>query len=280
MNENKRLLALFGVVAVIVIVILVICFWPEPDKTFACKVKADADYEKIGSITYENYECLKDEDKFALVTKQDLSDKEKEALNETANQIGTGLYFLSEDLSKDELNDIKDDLGDDYKEDSLIIVEDGKITDVLKDKLSDSDAMLDFLEKANFAKWKFGAVADEEYSNLSHIDYDIYKKLYNSDDTFTIIFTQTTCGYCAQFKPVINEYAGDNNIPVYYLDIDTLNEDDSNELFSSVSYFSENSGWGTPTMLAIKDKKVISSLEGYTDDTSELDNFFETAKLK
>ena len=37
MNENKRLLALFGVVAVIVIVILVICFWPEPDKTFACK---------------------------------------------------------------------------------------------------------------------------------------------------------------------------------------------------------------------------------------------------
>ena len=163
MNENKRLLALFGVVAVIVIVILVICFWPEPDKTFDCKVKADADYEKIGSITYENYECLKDEDKFALVTKQDLSDKEKKALNETANQIGTGLYFLSEDLSKDELNDIKDDLGDDYKEDSLIIVEDGKITDVLKDKLSDSDAMLDFLEKANFAKWKFGAVADEEY---------------------------------------------------------------------------------------------------------------------
>ena len=53
------------------------------------------------------------------------------------------------------------------------------------------------------------------------------KKLYNSDDTFTIIFTQTTCGYCAQFKPVINEYAGDNNIPVYYLDIDTLDEDDS-----------------------------------------------------
>ena len=33
-------------------------------------------------------------------------------------------------------------------------------------------------------------------------------------------------------------------------------------------------------MLAIKDKKVISNLEGYTDDTSELDNFFETAKLK
>lgn len=280
MNENKRLLALFGVVAVIVIIILVVCLWPEPDKTFACKVKGDENYNKIGSITYDEYECLKDEDKFALVTKQNLSNKEKKALNNTAKQMGVGLYYLSDELTKKEVNEIADDLGEKYEKNSMIIVENGKITDTLENKLSDSKAMEEFLDDAGFAKWKFGATPDEEYPNLSKIDYATFEKLFNSDDVFTIIFTQTTCGYCAQFKPVINEYAGKNNIPVYYMDIDTLEEDEYNKLLSEVSYFSENSGWGTPTTLALKDKKAVANLSGYTDSTTDLDNFFKQAGLK
>lgn len=280
MNENKRLLALFGVVAVIVIIVLIICLWPKPDKSFACKVKGDKDYKKIGSITYEKYECLKDEDKFALVTKQNLSDKEKKTLNKIAKQTGVVFYYLSDELTKKEIKEISDDLGKKYSDNSLVIVEDGEITDVLKNKLSDNKAIKEFLEKTEFSKWKFGATPNEEYTNLANINYATFKKLYNSDDTFTIIFTQTTCGYCAQFKPVINEYAGKNNIPVYYMDIDTLEEDDYNELLSSISYFSENSDWGTPTTLALKNKKVVASQSGYTDSTSDLDKFFKQAGLK
>lgn len=49
---------------------------------------------------------------------------------------------------------------------------------------------------------------------------------------------------------------------------------------SSLSYFNDNSDWGTPLTLAIKDKKVVAELSGYTDDTSKLDEFFKTAGLK
>ena len=64
------------------------------------------------------------------------------------------------------------------------------------------------------------------------------------------------------------------------MDIDTLEEDEYNKLLSEVSYFSENSGWGTPTTLALKDKKAVANLSGYTDSTTDLDNFFKQAGLK
>ena len=57
MSENKRMLALFGVIILVVAIILVISFWPEPDKTFACSVKKDDNYTKLAAINYEDYEC-------------------------------------------------------------------------------------------------------------------------------------------------------------------------------------------------------------------------------
>ena len=59
-----------------------------------------------------------------------------------------------------------------------------------------------------------------------------------------------------------------------------MDSDDVNNILSSLSYFEENTGWGTPLTLAIKDKKVITELSGYTDDTTSIENLYKELGLK
>ena len=284
MNENKRLLIFFITIILIVAVILVIALWPEADKTFTCGVSADKNYSKLGSVNYEQYECLyKQDEKFALAVSDGLSNNEKEALNKAAQKINKGIYYLSDEVSNSDLKKIKKDLKSDkvsYDDASLVIVEKGKVIDGMDDKLDNSDNIYKFMKDAGFAKFACDATSDSDYENLSKLTYDQYGCLYNSDDPFVVIITQSTCSYCAQFLPVINDYAGENNIPVYFLEIDTMDQEDSQKVLSSLSYFDENSNWGTPLTLAIKDKTVVTQLNGYTDDTATLDNFFKEIGLK
>lgn len=284
MNENKRMLIFFISVVLVIAVILVIAFWPKSDTTFACGVKTDSDYSRLGSVNYEQYSCLIDQDeKIALVVSDGLSDEEKKALNEAAEKTSKGIYYLSDEVSNSDLKKIKKDLKTDkvsYDNPSLVIIEGGKVTDGIDENLDNSDDIYDFLQDTGFAKFACNATSDSEYENLSRLTYDQYECLYDSGEPFVMVLTQSTCGYCAQFLPVINEYAGENNLPVYFLEIDTMDSDDLQSVFSSLSYFSDNTDWGTPLTLAIKDKKVVTELSGYTDDTSSIENLFTELGLK
>ena len=284
MNENKRLLIFFISIVLVIAIILVIAFWPASDSTFACGTKADKDYSKLASVNYKQYECLtKNSDKFAIAISDGLSDKEKEALNKAAEKINVGIYYLSDEVSNTDLNNIKGELKTDkvsFDNYSLVVVEDGKVTDGMDKKLDSSDDIYNFLKDAGLAKFACNATSDSEYENLSRLTYDQYQCLYDSGEPFVMILTQSTCSYCAQFLPVINEYAGENNLPVYFLEIDTMDQNDVQKVLSSLSYFSENSDWGTPLTLAIKDKKVATELSGYTEDTATIDNLFKEVGLK
>lgn len=284
MNENKRMLIFFISIVLVIAIILVIAFWPEADKSFACSVSADKDYDKLGVINYKQYECLaKEDDKVALVISDGLSNEEKKALNEAASKINHAIYYLSDEVSNSDLKSIKDDLKTDkvsFDKNSLVIIEDGKVTDGTDKDLANSNDIYSFLKDAGLAKFACEATSDSEYENLSKLTYDQYDCLYNSDEPFIMIITQSTCHYCEQFLPIVNDYAGENNLPVYFLEIDTMDDEDVQTVLSSLSYFDENSDWGTPLTLAIKDKKVVDTLSGYTDDTSALDNLFKELGLK
>lgn len=284
MNENKRLLIFFISIVLVIAIILVIAFWPESDSTFACGTKADKEYGKLASVNYKQYECLtKNSGKFAIAISDGLSDKEKVALNKAAEKINVGVYYLNDEVSNTDLNDIKEELKNDkvsFDNYSLIVVEDGKVISGMDKKLDSSEDIYNFLKDAGLAKFACNATSDEEYENLSRLTYDQYDCLYNSNEPFVVIFTQSTCGYCAQYLPIMNEYAGENNLPIYFLEIDTMDQDDVQKILSSLSYFSENSDWGTPLTLAIKDKKVATELSGYTEDTATIDNLFKEVGLK
>ena len=132
----------------------------------------------------------------------------------------------------------------------------------------------------DFVKFACNTTNDSEYENLAKLTYDQYDCLYNSDEPFVMVVTQSTCHYCEQFLPVINDYAAKNDLPIYFLEIDTMDQTDAQNIFSTLTYFSENSGWGTPLTLAIKDKEVVTELSGYTDDTTSIDNLFKEIGLK
>ena len=83
-----------------------------------------------------------------------------------------------------------------------------------------------------------------------------------------------------QFKPVINEYVGKNNISLYFIEINTLSDEEREGLLGSLSYFDDNESWGTPLTLGIKNKEVVTEISGFTDDEEEIDNFFEKMELK
>jgi len=136
------------------------------------------------------------------------------------------------------------------------------------------------LRDAKLTKFACETVASEEYENLSEISYEQYQCLYESEEPFTLVLAQTTCSYCLQFKPVINTYAGEKNLPIYVLEIDELSDDDRSALLSSLSYFENNESWGTPLTLGIKNKEVVSELSGYTDDENNLNQFFEKLEQK
>lgn len=284
MNENKRMLIFFISIILIVAVILIIALWPEADKTFTCSVKADKDYSKLGSINYKQYECLsKQDDKYALAISDGLSDDEKKSLNKAAEESGRGIYYLSDELSNSDLKNIKKDLKTDkvsYDDTALVIVENGKVTDGLDKNLKNSDDISQFLKDSGFIKFTCNTETDEEYPNLAKLTYDQYECLYNSDTPFVMVITQSTCSYCKQYLPFVNEYAGENDLPVYILEIDTMDNTDVQDVLSSLSYFDDNSDWGTPLTLAIKDKKVATEISGYTNQTNDLDKVFKEIGLK
>ena len=284
MNENKRMLIFFISIILIVAVILAIAFWPEPDKTFTCSVKADSDYSNLGSINYKQYECLSKQDsKFALAISDGLNNNEKEALNEAAKEIGRGIYYLSDELSNSDLKNIKNDLKTDkasYDDTALVIVENGKVTNGLDKNINKTDAINKFLKDSNFVKFTCGVQTDEEYTNLARLTADQYDCLYNSDTPFIMAITQSTCSYCEQYLPYLNEYAGENDLPAYILEIDTMDSEDVQNIISSLDYFDDNSSWGTPLTLAIQDKKVVKDISGYTNKEEDLNSIFEEIGLK
>jgi len=285
MNENRRLLTIFGVIALVVVLILVISFWPKPDKTFTCGVKADGDYDKLGKVNYKQYQCLYESDsKNAIVIDDDLSSKDKEQLNDAAKKINHAIYYIdTEKVSEDDMKQIKKDLK--YNDKSsfknvILVIEDGDVTSYKEDFLKNEGDLDNFLKDAKLSKFACDVTVSEEYGNLAEITYEQYQCLYDSKEPFALVLAQTTCSYCLSFKPVINDYAEKADLPVYVIEIDQLSDDDRNALLSSLSYFDNNQNWGTPLTLGIKDKEVVADLSGYTEDEGSLEDFFGKLGIK
>ncbi len=284
MNENKRLIAVGAVILAIVVLILAIAFWPEKDKSFACNVRGDKTYSKIGAVNYKQYQCLiKENNKNAIVFTTNMTDKKKKTLNTAATKLGHVIYYLdTKNIKSADLKVIKKKLkynDSAFKKDAIIVIKKGKVETYKEDVLTKEDELKNFLKEADLAKFICDATPSEEYPNLAEVTLDQYKCLYESEAPFAIMLSQTTCGHCQNFKPFINEYVGEKNIPLYIIEVNLLSDEDRSTLLGSLSYFDNNESWGTPLTLGIKNKEVISELSGDNEDQNEVDDFFKKAEL-
>lgn len=81
---------------------------------------------------------------------------------------------------------------------------------------------------------------------LFELKYDDVIEKFNNKEDFVLVISQTTCEHCISYKPVLRSVSKKNKIKTYYIDVDLLNDKETEELKKYVSYSD------TPSTLFIK----------------------------
>ena len=115
---------------------------------------------------------------------------------------------------------------------------------------------------------------EEDYSSSSideNYSTDSFTKILPSEiaslsknKTIVVWVGRQSCGYCTMYMPIVKDVAEEKNIPIYYIDIAYLTNEENNKLASSNSYLRKNQ-WGTPTTLLMLGNRVLDSIGGYVE---------------
>ncbi|MBE6149352.1 MAG: thioredoxin family protein [Firmicutes bacterium] len=93
---------------------------------------------------------------------------------------------------------------------------------------------------------------------------DLQLKL-NDKDTFVLVIGSDTCSACAKYKTTMESVIKENKLDIYYLDLDSLTEEEYSKIYSKYVITS------TPTTIFIKDGLETSTYDriagaaGYSD---------------
>ena len=102
---------------------------------------------------------------------------------------------------------------------------------------------------------------------LHEITYSEYEEKVNNGDAFVVVIERTTCGYCQQYMPLMEEVANEQKIAVTYINTDNITEEEFEELSTTNKYLKKNQ-WGTPTTLFMLGDRIVDSIGGYVDKAS------------
>lgn len=106
--------------------------------------------------------------------------------------------------------------------------------------------------------------------NITKITGDRYKELVESSEKNVIVIAQVGCSACINAKPHLDKIAKDNNIPIYYYEVDQIASQEEYDYFTtSLDYVKEqieNESLSTPTIMITQDKKVINSMVGFESE--------------
>ena len=87
-------------------------------------------------------------------------------------------------------------------------------------------------------------------AGLHQLTYAQYQEKVDNDEEFVVIIERATCSHCVTYMPIAEEFADDEDVPMYYVDTDTFSEEDWVGFEKSITFFKDaNGNWGTPTTL-------------------------------
>ena len=121
---------------------------------------------------------------------------------------------------------------------------------------------------------KFITDALNELAPLKNITFNEFDSLINGEEKVIIFVARPTCTYCIQFKPILESVLSSHGLVAYYLDTDTLSEEEMYGLQIS-NDFMMNNEWGTPTILVFESGSFIAPLSGAVPE-EDLINFLKT----
>lgn len=113
-------------------------------------------------------------------------------------------------------------------------------------------------------------VALEGDAGFNEITYSNYLEKIDSNKPFLVVIVKDGCGYCEMYEPILKEVADEYNLPINYINLTNLSEEEYNNLAQSNAYLKKNQ-WGTPTTLFMLGDSVIDSIGGYVDKDKFVD---------
>lgn len=212
--------------------------------------------QSVEIISYKDYQKIKEQDGYIYYG----SENNLETLKKIAKNIDVKIGILDpKDLSKSEIKT------ENLKEGTIYLYKDGEVVykynnELIEYKLIQSMMSEDLIER-----------------NYISITIEDYLEIIKEKGNHFMFIGSDTCGYCTQFKESIKETLKDYDYNVYYLNIGNLTQEETEKLYATDSYFSENE-WGTPLNFLYKDGKRVNELSGYVD-SKELTNFLKENKV-
>ena len=107
-------------------------------------------------------------------------------------------------------------------------------------------------------------VALEGEAGFNEITYSEYVEKMNEKKPFLVIIIKDGCVYCEAYTPIVKEVAEEYNLPIYYINLTNITEEEYTALSKSNSYL-KSQQWGTPTTLLMSGNTVVGSISGYVD---------------
>lgn len=133
-------------------------------------------------------------------------------------------------------------------------------------KTSSSENTKDIITNAQIES---ESVKEEETKEFTEIRVDDYLSMYNGEETSLILIGRPTCHYCQIAEPILHNIAYKYDININYLNTDNFQDDDSQKLIESDSFFSN--GFGTPLLIVVSNGKINDKVDGLTDTKHYVD---------
>ncbi len=121
-----------------------------------------------------------------------------------------------------------------------------------------------------YASIKLNEQKNIEDSYLIELSYKELEEKVKKKDSFVLVFTQTTCGHCMDYKPILKKTLAKHNLYAYEISIDKLSKKEKAKL-NDIANISR-----TPTTTFIKDGEEINSsfrLEGVQTEEKLVNRF-------
>ncbi len=159
----------------------------------------------------------------------------------------------------------------------LFVVSDN-IGDRSQDKLDSASGTTQKEESENPLLEEGETIDDEKKKEMEKISLDDFKSLLNKKTTTVVILASDTCYWCQQQKPILENVLYEQNLDVKYLDISQLSGDEDYDYLEGLH--DDLKGFGTPTFVAIRNKKVQQVSPNAKTKTQLLEMFKEMGVLK
>ena len=92
-------------------------------------------------------------------------------------------------------------------------------------------------------------------NNISEKGVEDWKKDFDNNKTIVTVIGLTTCEHCQEYKPIIKSLASKYKFNLYFIEIDSLTEEDKNTILTTVDLL-DYTGY-VPFTFIIKDKQYV-----------------------